>query len=159
GDYQPARGLNAVPRRGLAATPDEDLGRVAEALTLHDVGPLFASLGYGALTAAQVLTRLGITDDTPLAIPEVAPPLPPDTSRGGVNVKGVGDLLIRFGVCCNPVPGDKIGGYITRGRGVTVHRADCSNVKGSAGTERCVAVEWERSTTRTYPVAIRIEGW
>jgi GTP pyrophosphokinase len=62
-------------------------------------------------------------------------------------------------VCCNPVPGDKIVGYITRGRGVTVHRADCSNVKGTADKERFVEVEWERSMTRTYPVAIRIEGW
>src|SRR5207237_8379881 len=130
-----------------------------ETLSLHDAATPSASLGYGALTAAQVVTRLGITDDTQLAIPEVAPPMPPDTSRGGVNVKGVGDLLIRFGVCCNPVPGDKIVGYITRGRGVTVHRADCSNVKGTADKERFVDVEWERSTTRTYPVAIRIEGW
>jgi GTP pyrophosphokinase len=66
---------------------------------------------------------------------------------------------VRFGVCCNPVPGDKIVGYITRGRGVTVHRADCSNVKGTADKERFVEVDWERSMARTYPVAIRIEGW
>src|SRR3989442_4968829 len=101
---------------------------------------------------------LGLVDDTKMAIPEVAPPFPP-TSRGGVRVKGVGDLLIRFGVCCNPVPGEAIVGYITRGRGVTVHRADCSNVKGTADRERLVEVEWERSAARTYPVAIRIEGW
>src|SRR5437773_714264 len=151
--------LKRISQRELGDISDEDLRRVTETLNLHDVDTLFASLGYGALTAAQVVTRLGITDDTQLAIPEVAPPLPPDTSRGGVNVKGVGDLLIRFGVCCNPVPGDKIVGYITRGRGVTVHRADCSNVKGTADKERFVDVEWERSTTRTYPVAIRIEGW
>ncbi len=123
--------LKRISQRELGDISDEDLRRVTEALNLHDVDTMFAS----------------------------APPLPPDTSRGGVNVKGVGDLLIRFGVCCNPVPGDKIVGYITRGRGVTVHRADCSNVKGSADKERFVDVEWERSTTRTYPVAIRIEGW
>src|SRR6266480_1689450 len=153
------RELKRISQRSLGDISDEDLSRVTGEMNLHDVDTLFASLGYGALTAAQVVTRLGITDDTQLAIPEVAPPMPPDTSRGGVNVKGVGDLLIRFGVCCNPVPGDKIVGYITRGRGVTVHRADCSNVKGSADKERFVDVEWERSTTRTYPVAIRIEGW
>src|SRR5919204_427876 len=90
---------------------------------------------------------------------EVTPPQPPPTSRGGVNVKGVGDLLVRFGVCCNPVPGDKIVGYVTRGRGVTVHRADCPNVKGTADRERFVEVAWEQSQARTYPVAIRIEGW
>src|SRR2546425_809586 len=153
------RELKRIAQRALSDISDEDLRRVTEKLNMHDVDTLFASLGYGAVTAAQVVTRLGITDDTQLAIPDFAPPLPPDTSRGGVNVKGVGDLLVRFGVCCNPVPGDKIVGYITRGRGVTVHRADCSNVKGTADKERFVDVEWERSTTRTYPVAIRIEGW
>ena len=104
------------------------------------------------------MTRLGIVDDQQLTIPEVAPQ-PPPTSRGGVRVKGVGDLLIRFGVCCSPVPGDPITGYITRGRGVTVHRADCPNVRGSAEPERTVEVEWENRAAATYPVAIRIEGW
>src|SRR5205807_9743338 len=110
--------------RSLSNVSSLDLRRKTESMNQHDVDTLFASLGYGAITAAQVVTRLGITDDTELAIPEVAPPQPPPTSRGGVNVKGVGDLLVRFGVCCNPVPGDKILGYVTRGRGVTVHRAD-----------------------------------
>src|SRR5213594_3083818 len=152
------RELKRIAQRSLGDISDEDLRRVTEELNLHDVDTLFASLGYGALTGPQVVMRLGIVDDTQLAIPEVAPPLPP-TSRGGVRVKGVGDLLIRFGVCCNPVPGEAIVGYITRGRGVTVHRADCSNVKGTADRERLVEVEWERSAARTYPVAIRIEGW
>jgi guanosine-3',5'-bis(diphosphate) 3'-pyrophosphohydrolase len=152
------RELKRIAQRSLGDISDEDLLRVTEELNLHDVDTLFASLGYGALTGAQVVMRLGIVDDTQLAIPEVAPPLPP-TSRGGVRVKGVGDLLIRFGVCCNPVPGEPIVGYITRGRGVTVHRADCSNVRGTADRERFVEVEWERSAARTYPVAIRIEGW
>ena len=152
------RELKRIAQRSLGDISDEDLRRVTEELNLHDVDTLFASLGYGALTGPQVVMRLGIVDDTQLAIPEVAPPLPP-TSRGGVRVEGVGDLLIRFGVCCNPVPGEAIVGYITRGRGVTVHRADCSNVKGTADRERLVEVEWERSAARTYPVAIRIEGW
>ncbi|HYR93973.1 MAG TPA: ACT domain-containing protein, partial [Methylomirabilota bacterium] len=78
----------------------------------------------------------------------------------GVKVKGVGDLLVRFAVCCNPVPGDAVVGYITRGRGVTVHRADCTNVKAGGGDkERLVEVDWDLSETRTYPVAVRIEGW
>ncbi len=153
------RELKRISQRSLGDISDEDLSRVTGEMNLHDVDTLFASLGYGALTAAQVVTRLGITDDTELAIPEIAPPQPPPTSRGGVNVRGVGDLLVRFGVCCNPVPGDKIVGYVTRGRGVTVHRSDCSNVRGTADKERLVDVEWERSSARTYPVAIRIEGW
>ena len=153
------RELKRIAQRPLSDISDADLQHVTEMLNLHDVDTLFASLGYGALTAAQVVTRLGIVDDQQLAIPEVAPPQPPPTARGGVRVKGVGDLLIRFGVCCNPVPGDPITGYITRGRGVTVHRTDCPNVRGSTEAERIVEVEWEGSLARTYPVAIRVDGW
>ncbi|HEX9495048.1 MAG TPA: bifunctional (p)ppGpp synthetase/guanosine-3',5'-bis(diphosphate) 3'-pyrophosphohydrolase [Candidatus Limnocylindria bacterium] len=153
------RELKRIAQRPLSDISEADLQHVTEVLNMHDVDTLFASLGYGALTAAQVVTRLGIVDDQQLAIPEVAPPQPPPTARGGVRVKGVGDLLVRFGVCCNPVPGDPITGYITRGRGVTVHRTDCSNVRGSAEAERIVEVEWEGSLARTYPVAIRVDGW
>jgi guanosine-3',5'-bis(diphosphate) 3'-pyrophosphohydrolase len=153
------RELKRLAQRELGDLSDEDLHRVTEALNMHDVDTLFASLGYGEVTAAQVVMRLGIVDDAEQQLPGSAPPLPPTTSRGGVTVKGVDDLLVRFAVCCNPVPGDPIVGYITRGRGVTVHRADCANVKASSEKERHVEVEWERSAARTYPVAIRIEGW
>jgi len=153
------RELKRIAQRPLSDISEADLQRVTEVLNMHDIDTLFASLGYGALTAAQVVTRLGIVDDHQLAIPEVAPPQPPPTARGGVRVKGVGDLLVRFGVCCSPVPGDPVTGYITRGRGVTVHRTDCANVRGSAEAERIVEVEWEGSPARTYPVAIRVDGW
>jgi GTP pyrophosphokinase len=153
------RELKRLAQRELGDLSDEDLRRVTEALNMHDVDTLFASLGYGEVTAAQVVMRLGIVDDAQQQLPGSAPPLPPTTSRGGVTVKGVDDLLVRFAVCCNPVPGDPIVGYITRGRGVTVHRTDCANVKASSEKERHVEVEWERTAARTYPVAIRIEGW
>src|SRR5439155_1419164 len=116
------RELKRLAQRSLGDLSDEDLRRVTEALNMHDVDTLFASLGYGEVTAAQVVMRLGIVDDAQQQLPESAPPLPPTTSRGAVTVKGVDDLLVRFAVCCNPVPGDPIVGYITRGRGVTVHR-------------------------------------
>ncbi len=153
------RELKRLAQRSLGDLSDEDLRRVTEALNMHDVDTLFASLGYGEVTAAQVVMRLGIVDDAEQQLPGSAPQLPPTTARGGVTVKGVDDLLVRFAVCCNPVPGDPIVGYITRGRGVTVHRADCTNVKASSEKERHVEVEWERTGARTYPVAIRIEGW
>jgi guanosine-3',5'-bis(diphosphate) 3'-pyrophosphohydrolase len=153
------RELKRLAQRSLGDLSDEDLRRVTEALNMHDVDTLFASLGYGEVTAAQVVMRLGIVDDAEQQLPGSAPQLPPTTARGGVTVKGVDDLLVRFAVCCNPVPGDLIVGYITRGRGVTVHRADCTNVKASSEKERHVEVEWERTAARTYPVAIRIEGW
>ena len=151
--------LRRISQRSLGDIPDAELERVAERLQLHDADTMFASLGYGAISAAQVVTRLRVLDDQQLEIPEMAPAAPPPTSRGGVKVKGVGDLLVRFGVCCNPVPGDEVVGYITRGRGVTVHRNDCANVRASGEHERLVEVEWDTANARTYPVAIRIEGW
>ncbi|MBM4420182.1 MAG: bifunctional (p)ppGpp synthetase/guanosine-3',5'-bis(diphosphate) 3'-pyrophosphohydrolase [Chloroflexi bacterium] len=154
------RELRRIAQRSLADVPEDDLRRVAASLNQPDLGTLYASLGFGAITPPQVVTRLGIRDDRELAIPEVAPPAPPPTARGGVRVKGVEDLLVRMAICCNPVPGDAILGYITRGRGVTVHRTDCPNIRASGETERMVEVEWDRSgTARTYPVAVRIQGW
>ena len=154
------RELRRIAQRSLPDVADEDLKRVAAALNMPDLDTFFASLGYGAITPPQVVTRLGIVDDAKFAIPEVAPPAAPPTSRSGVRVKGVNDLLVRIAVCCEPVPGNAIVGYITRGRGVTVHRVDCANVRASDERERMVEVEWEQGgTARTYPVAIKIQGW
>ena len=99
--------------------------------------------------------RLGVVDDGALALPAVAPP----TARtGGVRVKGVGDLLVRFGKCCHPIPGDPIVGFITRGRGITVHLARCPTVVNEREAARLIDVEWEASPTQTYPIAIRVEA-
>ncbi|MBM4433714.1 MAG: bifunctional (p)ppGpp synthetase/guanosine-3',5'-bis(diphosphate) 3'-pyrophosphohydrolase [Chloroflexi bacterium] len=153
------RELRRIAQRSLADIDAAELQRVSEQLNMHGIDSMYAALGYGELSAAQIVTRLRILDDTLLAIPHQAPPPPPATTKGGIRVKGMGDLLVRFGVCCDPVPGDPIVGYITRGRGVTVHRADCANVRNMAERERIVEVEWERAGPRTYPVAVRIVGW
>ena len=150
--------LKRVAQRSLADLAEGALDQLAKDMNLHDEETLLASLGYGAVTPAQVVSKLGVTDDTALAIPAVAPPAPPG-SRGGVRVKGVSDLLVQFGGCCSPVPGDPILGYITRGRGVTVHRADCSSVKSTRDAERLVEVEWDQRNVREYPVAIRVHAW
>jgi GTP pyrophosphokinase len=152
------RELKRIAQRSLGDIAAEDLARVSEELNMHDVDSLYAALGYGALTSPQVVSRLGILDDTEQGIPGQAPVAPPPAS-GGVRVKGVGELLVRFGVCCDPVPGEPILGYITRGRGVTVHRAECANVRNIGERERMVDVEWERTGPRTYPVAVRVQGW
>ncbi|MDE3101598.1 MAG: bifunctional (p)ppGpp synthetase/guanosine-3',5'-bis(diphosphate) 3'-pyrophosphohydrolase [Chloroflexota bacterium] len=153
------RELRRITKRSLPDIAAPDLLTAANELNVHDVDSLFAALGYGAVSAAQVVARLGILDEQAQAIPSQAPPAPPPTAKGGIRVKGMGDLLVRFGVCCDPVPGDPIVGYITRGRGVTVHRADCSNVRNMAERERIVEVEWERSGPQTYPVAVKIVAW
>ena len=75
--------------------------------------------------------------------------------KAGVLVKGVDDILIKFGKCCQPVPGDPIIGYITRGYGVTVHRATCVNAL-RMNPDRQIEVEWNLDANETYPVKIRI---
>ena len=87
----------------------------------------------------------------------VEAPLKP-VYTANVEVLGTGDLLTQLARCCNPVPGDLIVGYVTRSRGVTVHRRDCGNVLREEEKERLVEVEWGRSG-QLYPVAVRIEAW
>jgi GTP pyrophosphokinase len=102
--------------------------------------------------------RLGVVDDAELALPTVAPPsLPPRT--GGVRVKGVGDLLVRFAKCCHPIPGDPIQGFITRGKGVTVHLRSCPTVINEREVSRLIEVEWEAAPAQTYPIAVRVEAF
>ena len=87
----------------------------------------------------------------------MAPTLPART--GGVRVKGVGDLLVRFAKCCHPIPGDPIVGFITRGKGVTVHLRSCPTVLTEREVPRLIEVEWEAAPTQTYPIAIRVEAY
>jgi GTP diphosphokinase / guanosine-3',5'-bis(diphosphate) 3'-diphosphatase len=84
--------------------------------------------------------------------------LPPTDTRG-IQVQGVGDLLTRLARCCNPVPGDSIVGFITRGKGITVHRSDCASVANEDEPERLVKVDWGRTEHQTFPVTIRVEAW
>jgi GTP pyrophosphokinase len=81
-------------------------------------------------------------------------------ASGQVSVMGVGDLLTRLAPCCHPAPGDEIIGYITRNRGVTVHRASCPRVLAEQETERLVQVEWGPAVAHsTYPVAVVVNAW
>jgi len=99
--------------------------------------------------------RLGVVDDAQLTLPAIAPT---PARAGGVRVKGVGDLLVRFAKCCHPIPGDPIVGFITRGRGITVHLGRCPTVVNEREAARLIDVEWEAAPAQTYPIAIRVEA-
>ena len=75
-----------------------------------------------------------------------------------MTVSGVGDLFTRIARCCNPVPGDSIVGFITRGRGLTVHRHSCPNVRSTAERERLIDVEWGATHQQVYPITLRVEA-
>jgi len=129
-----------------------------------------AMVGFGGLSTVQVLNRLideykkqhkgdeGVSQLHEPQPPEPPPPRRPSTASNGVIVKGESGMLVRFAKCCSPLPGDKIIGYITRGRGVSVHRTDCPSLK-DAGMEqdRLIEVEWEdQNSNGTYEAEIRI---
>ncbi|MCH6555393.1 MAG: bifunctional (p)ppGpp synthetase/guanosine-3',5'-bis(diphosphate) 3'-pyrophosphohydrolase [Chloroflexi bacterium] len=126
----------------------------------EDTDDFLLRVGCGDISTHQIATKLA-----PLLQPEeqeitAEPPQAPAraTYTTSVRVLGTGDLLSRLARCCNPVPGDEIIGYVTRGEGVTIHRNDCGNILNQEERERLVDVEWGQRG-HLYPVAVRIEAW
>jgi GTP pyrophosphokinase len=119
---------------------------------------LLASMGYGKASVHQVLGKLApaVVREHDQA-PEAKPPKTAKRNEGAVRIRGVDDVLVRFGKCCSPVPGDGIVGFITRGRGLTVHARDCLTVvKNVLDKERLLAVEWDGGEAAKRPVKIAV---
>jgi len=132
-----------------------DREELAKLFKYDSVGDFLAAIGYGGITTHQVASRLATQQERPAGVTGITPPTP---SLSAVQVLGVGDMVTQLAKCCHPVLGDKIVGYITRGRGVTVHRRDCHNVVNEAEKERLIRVGWGKSDG-LYPVNIQIEAW
>jgi GTP diphosphokinase / guanosine-3',5'-bis(diphosphate) 3'-diphosphatase len=134
----------------------DELKKLGAELGFPSVDDLLASIGYGKTSLQQVLGRIApgaVREPVETRVPQKAP----RKSDGAVRIRGVDDLLVRFAKCCAPVPGDSIVGFITRGRGLTVHARDCLSVaKNVLDKERLVAVEWEASEPAKRPVRIAV---
>ncbi|HEX9044466.1 MAG TPA: bifunctional (p)ppGpp synthetase/guanosine-3',5'-bis(diphosphate) 3'-pyrophosphohydrolase [Candidatus Limnocylindrales bacterium] len=152
------RELRRLARTSIQGIGLEPITEIARAYGQESLDDFYAAIGYGALSAQQIVSRLGVADDTELPLPVVAPPSSLVRS-GGVRVKGVGDLLVRFGKCCHPIPGDRIVGFITRGKGITVHLQSCPTVVNEREIARLIEVEWDSAPAQTYPIAIRVEAY
>jgi GTP diphosphokinase / guanosine-3',5'-bis(diphosphate) 3'-diphosphatase len=151
------RELRRLARTSLDRIGPERIAEIAEQYKYTSLDDFYAAVGYGAVGAQAVVTRLGVADDAnELVLPQVAPPMPVVTE--GVRVKGVSEVLVRFGKCCAPIPGDPITGFVTRGKGVTVHLRNCPTVINEPDVNRLIEVEWEGQTQQTYPIAIRVEA-
>jgi guanosine-3',5'-bis(diphosphate) 3'-pyrophosphohydrolase len=151
------RELRRVAHETLGSVSSDKLGEIASQSHYKELDDFFAAIGYGAISPGSVVSKLGIHDDAAITLPEVAPAsVTPSTT--GVRVKGVGDLLVRFANCCSPIPGDPITGYVTRGKGVTIHRANCPSVLSERDIERLIDVDWESVDQQTYPITVRIEA-
>lgn len=154
------RKLGYEPHELLADGP---LEAVLERLSFSTTEDLLASVGYGGLSVNQVITRLreeyrrlNPEIEAQMAVPDLNPrPQTTDVSRG-VKVKGVDNLLIRLSHCCNPVPGDPIIGYITRGRGVSVHRVNCPNVAFLSDPERLIEVSWDQDQAASFAADVEL---
>ncbi len=148
----------------------ENLNRVAQKYNFSNIEDMYAAVGYSGITASQIATRLADkvrkkkdqeTESLIHSINEMKGTPQKRKTEVGVQVKGIDNLLIRLSKCCNPVPGDDILGYITKGRGVSIHRKDCPNIRVEDDESRFLPVEWEGSTdqSKNYSVDIEINGF
>lgn len=149
----------------------DNLKKVAEKFNFANEDDMYAAVGYNGVTALQVANRLTEKwrkkrdQEQSATITNAISDMKafPSTKKreSGVRVAGIDNLLIRLSRCCNPVPGDEIVGFITKGRGVSVHRADCTNIDSNDAQTRLIPVEWESSLNdrKEYNVDIEISGY
>ncbi len=129
---------------------------LAELFKYENLEEFYNAIGFGGITTHQIVSKLAAVEEEEPEVQQVVAPLKRVTST--VKVLGAGDMLTQLARCCNPVPGDAIIGYITRSRGVTVHRQDCVNVLNEEEKERMVSVEWGQANM-LYPVKVRVDAW
>lgn len=140
--------------------------RLARRLEFPKVEEFLAALGRNDLKISRVVRLIQELrqEEQSRQQPVIQPRAPQSDKSGGgdVTIAGVGDLLTQIAKCCKPVPGDEIAGYITRGRGITIHRKDCPNVLRyiSQSPERLIDVEWSnKGTEQVYPVDVQIKAF
>ncbi len=140
----------------------EEMGKVVEHFGFKTREDLIANVGYGKITPLQIIRQLlpksEEEKDDESIFNKIIGRVRKKKPKTGVVVKGIDDVLVKFGKCCKPVPGDLIKGYITRGFGVTVHRLNCVNILKTS-PERQIEVEWIKDTAETFPVKIHIHSY
>jgi GTP pyrophosphokinase len=128
---------------------------IAKLFSYDTLDEFYAALGYGGVTAQQIAAKLAPEQ------PEVVKPTgatAPKKSVTSIRVLGASDMLTSLAQCCNPVPGDEIIGFVTRNRGVSIHRKDCVNIINEEEKERLIEVDWGQ-TGLTYPVTVIVDAW
>ena len=154
-----------VRRRRLPKITDERRAAAAKALSLPDGAHVDAALGRGDLATGQVL-RVLFPELPAEQAAETLPPPPTAIGRlvqrmrvgRGVRIQGVDGLMVRYSQCCQPVPGDKVTGYVTRGRGISIHRVDCPNLLALGDPERRMDLDWQEVEGELFTVRLSIAG-
>ena len=134
-----------------------DLLPIAKEMSFETVDDLFASVGYGLYTPLQVLNKIIPESEKPVGKIKTIISTFKKGRDNAIKIKGVDGLVIRYAKCCNPIPGDSIIGFITRGRGLTIHVEDCPNVH-TYDEQRKVEVSWQLNKDYTFPVRLKVVG-
>jgi guanosine-3',5'-bis(diphosphate) 3'-pyrophosphohydrolase len=150
-------------RRRLERPDAAALRRAADALSLPDAGHVQAALGRGDLSVMQVIRALHpdmTEEDTPLPRPGTLGRLAQRIRVGkGIRIQGVDGLMVRYSQCCQPVPGDPVTGYVTRGRGISIHRVDCPNLLAlDDEPERRMDLDWREIEGEVFAVRLDLQG-
>ena len=145
-------------RLGLS---DINYEKLSQRFHFNKVDDFLAAIGRGEVKPAQIMHAVQELVEPVVKEVRIQPALKPgagSVASGAVSIQGIGNLLTRMGRCCNPLPGDAIVGFITRGQGITVHRRDCPNAlrHHAEHDERLIEVSWGQETDRTYPVEVEI---
>ena len=151
-----------LKRRRLANPTDDQLARAASSLSLADANGLVIGLGRGDVPIGQVIRALF----PELSQDELQEPKPTVFGRvldrirlgRGIRIQGVDGLMVRYAQCCQPVPGDDVVGYVTQGRGISIHRADCPNLLTLAADERRVEIDWQESAGEAFAVRLVVNA-
>ena len=151
-----------VRRRRLETPDDERLARAADTLSLADGRGLEIAVGRGDVPIGQVIRAL--YPDLPSD--ELQEPKPTVFGRvidrirlgRGIKIQGVDGLMVRYAQCCQPVPGDSVVGYVTQGRGISIHRSDCPNLLTLSADERRVDIDWQETAGEAFAVRLAVTG-
>jgi GTP pyrophosphokinase len=134
----------------------EEIKKIFTEYSVNTLDDLMASVGYGKVSAKRVVNQFlpeeELKPEEDIIIKEKKKHV---SSSVGISLTGIEDIMVRFAKCCNPIPGDEILGYISRGRGITVHTAHCSSA-GKMDPERIVDVQWNIKEKQTYPVNMKV---
>ncbi|HNT29591.1 MAG TPA: bifunctional (p)ppGpp synthetase/guanosine-3',5'-bis(diphosphate) 3'-pyrophosphohydrolase [bacterium] len=153
--------LQKIHRIALADIDEKKLNEVKTSYNYKKIDDMWAAIGYGALSPLQVVRRLSGTDE-PLVddLPAIRKLTPVVRDKDSLEIKGVKDFLVKMAPCCQPLPGDKIVGYITRGKGITIHRLSCKNITHAKREEpeRVVPLDWEEKSFTEHEVNLILEA-
>ncbi|MBO0693908.1 MAG: bifunctional (p)ppGpp synthetase/guanosine-3',5'-bis(diphosphate) 3'-pyrophosphohydrolase [Acidimicrobiaceae bacterium] len=152
-----------LPVQRLSSSPE--LLEIAESMNYTDIDAFHAAIGEGNVSARSVAQRLARKlhgGESEFQIPTTARrPRRPGRQGVGVHVEGLDDVMVRLSRCCTPVPGDEIIGFVTRGRGVSVHRTDCTNAVALSADEvgRLIEVEWDREQVGSFSASVEVKAF